>query len=116
LQYGTAKLFAVLRYVDKKVAPLPDPSSGFPSGKTSGLKLKLEPLRFAVTRDGKKLSLDIEAATIDEINALANDRADAPHTRPSPTTLAFQHAFKGVRGFEESDFVVRDRSRISTHS
>lgn len=99
LQYGTAKLFAVLRYIDKKVAPLPE---------KGGLKLKLDALRIPVVRDGKKLSLAIDAATMDEINALANDRADASRAKASPTTLAFQRAFKGVRGFEESDFVVRD--------
>lgn len=99
LQYGTAKLFAVLRYIDKKVAPLPE---------KGGLKLRLDALRIPIVRDGKKLSLAIDAATIDEINALANDRTDASRTKASPTTLAFQRAFKGVRGFEDSDFVVRD--------
>jgi hypothetical protein len=97
LRYGVSKLFSVLRYIDKKVSPLPEQGA---------LKLKLESLRFALVRDGKKVSVGIEDATVKEIDALANDRAAGP--KPSPLALPFERAFKKVRGFEESRFIVRD--------
>ena len=97
LRYGVSKLFSVLRYIDKKVSPLPEQGA---------LKLKLDTLRFTLVRSGKKVSVGIEDATVKEIDALANDRATGP--KPSPLALPFERAFKKVRGFEESRFIVRD--------
>jgi len=104
-RFGVSKLFSVLRYIDKKVSPLPE---------RGALKLKLDTLRFTLVRKGNssagsprsEVSVGIEDATVKEIDALANDRATGP--KPSPLALPFERAFKKVRGFEESRFSVRD--------
>jgi len=99
MKYGIAKLHAVLRYIDKKVGGLPE---------RGGLKLKLKALRFPVLRGKKTTQLGIQEATMEEILALANDRKPGKLARPSQLSKAFQNAFEKERGFEDSDFVVRD--------
>jgi len=99
-RYGTAKLDAVLTYLDAKT-----------HGLTEHLPVALAKLRIPVTRGGKALRLSIEDATFDEINAAAKgDRAGTKGSRRSPVEAAFAAALAKDKELAKATVRVRDGS------
>lgn len=98
-KYGTAKLDAVLTYLEAKTHGL----------KQSGVKVSLSALRIPVSEKGKLRRLSIEQASLQQIRLAArSEQAGSKNSRRSPLEAAFAKPLSGDGDLKEVSVRVSD--------